>query len=577
MKKVLVGSVLCVLAVLACIACQEKTKEEVPEAEPKIIIYQMLVRIFGNTNTTNVYNGTREQNGCGRMSDITPEALQSIRRLGCNYVWYTGIIQQATKTDWSAYGLPKQNPAVVKGNAGSPYAICDYYAVSADLADSVPLRNQEFRALVERTHEADLKVIIDFIPNHVACEYHSVTCPPEVVDLGTHDDTNQAFFIHNNFYYFPDQTLVWQEVHSELDKDVKSPISKNANVYRENPAKVTGNNVFSSPVPSVDDWYETVKLNYGVRFLPDGQQEKAWLNADGSVRFVPSTWTQMTAILLYWCEMGVDGFRCDVSEMVPVEFWQYCIPRVKEQYPNTLFIAEIYNPKAYLSYIENGHFDYLYNKVEFYDSIRAVVEGRRDVHAIQHYTETGTYRNTLVRSHMLNFMENHDEQRIASKFFAKTPEAGIPALYVSLLINRNPYMIYFGQELGESAMDAEGYSSADGRTTIFDYWGLECMKAWHQVDWDESQLPYRYNHIRERYEEALKLAQLPAVKSGALIDITTPSMADNNIFAFKRKLGSQVLIVIANFGDSPYFFQRNGTSHQVNAKDVLTLQEEELK
>ncbi|MBO7378228.1 MAG: hypothetical protein J6U31_00535, partial [Bacteroidales bacterium] len=320
MKKTVFFSALSLLALLAYSGCSETAPEkkisESSDESPKIVIYQMLVRVFGNTNTTNVYNGTRAQNGCGHMSDVSSEALQSIKRLGCNYVWYTGIIQQATKTDWSEYGIPRQHPAVVKGNAGSPYAITDYYAVSAELADSVPARNEEFVELVNRTHEAGLKVIIDFVPNHVARQYHSVCCPEGTVDLGSGDKTEYAFNLHNNFYYFPGQTLKWTEVSNESEKAGQNM----GNAYVETPARVTGNNVFGSVTPSVDDWYETVKLNYGIEFKPDGSQVKTWLDKDGSTRVIPATWTQMSDILLYWCGKGVDGFRCDVSEMVPVEF-----------------------------------------------------------------------------------------------------------------------------------------------------------------------------------------------------------------------------------------------------------------
>ena len=574
MKKTVFFSALSLLALLAYSGCSETAPEkkisESSDESPKIVIYQMLVRVFGNTNTTNVYNGTRAQNGCGHMSDVSSEALQSIKRLGCNYVWYTGIIQQATKTDWSEYGIPRQHPAVVKGNAGSPYAITDYYAVSAELADSVPARNEEFVELVNRTHEAGLKVIIDFVPNHVARQYHSVCCPKGTVDLGSGDKTEYAFNLHNNFYYFPGQTLKWTEVSNESEKAGQNM----GNAYVETPARVTGNNVFGSVTPSVDDWYETVKLNYGIEFKPDGSQVKTWLDKDGSTRVIPATWTQMSDILLYWCGKGVDGFRCDVSEMVPVEFWNYGISRVKEKYPNTLFIAEIYNPKAYLEYIETGGFDYLYDKVEMYDSLRAVVEGKRDILAIQHCAESPTIRNPKIHKHRLHFLENHDEQRVASKFFGHSAQAGIPALYISVLLNNNPFLIYFGQELGEESMDNEGFNGADGRTTIFDYWGLETMKTWHEANWDESKLPLSYRNIRNRYEEVFRLAQLPVIRNGACIDITTPEMIKANVFGFRRKAGAQELTVFCNFGDEPFEYRHKRETYKVKAHDAIAILKE---
>lgn len=525
-NKTLLAALCASIALTGCTS-QNTPAQSDETTEGKIVVYQMMVRLFGNDNTTNIINGTREQNGCGRMSDITTEALQSIRRLGANYVWYTGILQQASKTDWSAQGLDTQTADVVKGNAGSPYAICDYYAVSPDIADNVATRMEEFDALVKRTHDAGLKMVIDFVPNHVAREYHSLLCPEGTQDLGAGDNTDVTFDAQNNFYYFPGETLTWQN-------------------YQETPAKVSGNDVFNSVTPAEWDWYETVKLNYGVEYKEDGTRVNHFDP-------IPSTWDKMTDILLYWASKGVDAFRCDMSEMVPYEFWYYGIGRVKEQYPNVLFIAEIYNPKVYEDYIVTGGFDYLYDKVELYDSIRSVVEGRRPVDAIEACLTLPTYTNEKVAGHMLNFLENHDEQRIASEFFGKNAQAGIPALYVSALINGNPYMQYFSQELGENAPDEEGYQGADGRTTIFDYWGLERQKAWKSVNWDETKLPADMKALRDRYETVLKLAQLPAAVSGKTVNITDEAMRAAKVFAFQRIAeNGETMTVVANFGDEEY-------------------------
>ena len=540
MKK----SFLLPLALLVLSSCTGNAETETTDNNNKMVVYQMMVRVLGNDNTTNVFNGTREQNGCGRMSDISTEALASIKRLGANYVWYTGIIQQATKTDWREYGLPQQTTSVVKGNAGSPYAIADYYAVSADIADNVNNRTAEFEALVERTHNAGLKVLIDFIPNHVAREYHSISCPDGVEVLGAGDNTSVAFDNQNNFYYFPGESLT-------------------IGSYTESPAKVSGNDVFGSVTPSEDDWYETVKLNYGVEYKSDGSR-------DNHFEPIPSTWNKMTDILLYWAGKGIDGFRCDMSEMVPSAFWNYSIDKVKEQYPDIVFIAEIYNPKSYEEYIVDGGFDYLYDKVELYDSIRAVVEQRRPVTAIESCLSLPTYTNEKVATHMLNFLENHDEQRVASDFFGGDPQAGIPALYVSALINSNPFMIYFSQELGEPSMDAEGYQGADGRTTIFDYWGLERQKRWKQCGWNENELPAEWLAVRKRYEEVLKLAQSCAAINGSTINITNDEMRSASVFAFQRIDDDNSLTVIANFGDNDYTGTIEGLGEvSVKAHDAI--------
>ena len=321
----------------------------------KIIIYQVFTRLFGNRNPRCTSNGSLAENGCGKMNDFTPQALKEIRKLGATHIWYTGVLAHATQTDYTKYGIEKNHPAVVKGKAGSPYAIRDYYDVDPDLAVNVRKRMGEFEALVERTHAAGLKMIIDFVPNHVARQYHSTAKPEGVRDLGEDDDTSMDFSPNNNFYYLPGQKLAG---------DVNL-YDEQAGSYEEMPAKATGNNRFDA-YPTPNDWYETVKLNYGVDFFH---------NTGCHFSPAPDTWHKMKDILLFWAGKGIDGFRCDMAEMVPCEFWGWAIPQVKAQYPELIFIAEVYNPNEYRNYLYNGHFDYLYDKVGLYDTLRAVIGG----------------------------------------------------------------------------------------------------------------------------------------------------------------------------------------------------------
>ena len=519
----------CLLTSLVLGSCQNKAEEPLPSNE-KMLVYQMIPRIYGNDNLTNKFAGTYAENGSGKMNDVTPEALASIKELGVTHVWYTGILQQGTKTDWSEYGVPRQNPDVIKGEAGSPYSITDYYGVNCELAVDPAKRIEEFEALVKRTHDAGMKVMLDFVPNHVAREYHSVMGVAE--DFGASDDVTKAFDPQNNFYYMPGV---------ELDM---SNILVNTS-YKELPAKASGNDVFTNK-PSVDDWYETIKLNYGVDYT------------DGSKHFdpIPSTWNKMVDILLYWAGKGVDGFRCDMVFMVPVEFWNYAIAAVKSQYPDMLFVAEIYDPTIYVSYVEEGGFDYLYDKVELYDSLRTVVEGRRPASIIASVFDLPTY-NSSAATHMLNFLENHDEQRIASNFFGKSAQAGIPALAVSALCNSNPFMIYYAQELGEESMDAEGFQGADGRTTIFDYWGLEKLKDFRAVGYDGTKLASEMKSIRDQYIKLMKVATTSdAALNGEFIDLykynkENPCFNTDVVYSFARKSAKETMIVAANFSDEP--------------------------
>ena len=497
----------------------------------KMIIYQVFPRWFGNTNTKPVRNGSLEENGVGKFSDFTPLALSKIKELGTTHIWYTGVIEHATQTDYTAYHIQKDHRAVVKGKAGSPYAIKDYYDIDPDLADHVENRMEEFEALVARTHDAGMKVIIDFVPNHVARQYHSDAQYNFIEELGQNDNTSKAFDPNNNFYYIPGQPLTLPFTNDDEGLG-----------YSEFPAKATGNDRFDA-FPNCNDWYETVKLNYGVDYL-NGRSK----HFDP----IPNTWHKMLDILRFWASKQIDGFRCDMAEMVPVEFWEWAIPLVKKDYP-VIFIAEVYNPAEYRNYIFNGHFDYLYDKVGLYDTLRAVICGQAPASNIPACWQS----LEGIQSHMLNFLENHDEQRLASDFFAKDPSAGISGLMVSALMNTNPMMIYSGQELGERGMDEEGFSGLDGRTTIFDYWSVSTLRNWKNGGkYDGGKLTEKQKQLRQQYAAILNIAKNePAITQGSFFDLMYTNeknrFFDNrNQYAFLRKHKNEVILVVANFTHS---------------------------
>ena len=490
-------------------------------ASSKIIIYQVFTRLYGNKNTTRKEDGTLAENGCGKLNDFTPTALKKIRTMGVSHIWYTGVIRHATQTDYSAYGIPRQHPAVVKGKAGSPYAITDYYDIDPDLAVDVPNRMAEFEALIDRSHKAGLKVIIDFVPNHVARQYHSICAPEGVKDLGEEDNQQNGFDPQNNFYYCPGQrfTPYLDLYHGEAEP------------YIEEPAKATGNDCFHN-APGMNDWYETVKLNYGLDY---------YAGRIGHFNPIPNTWDKMTEILLFWAAKGVDGFRCDMAEMVPAAFWHWATDKVKYRYPDVVFVGEVYNPAEYRNYLGAG-FDYLYDKVGMYDTVRDVMCGRQSAHAI-----TGAWQATDdIRQHMLYFLENHDEQRIASQFFAGDARRGVPGLVVSALLQQNPLMIYFGQEYGERGMDKEGFSGNDGRTTIFDYWSVPSLvrAAKGKSTADEKKLYDIYNKVMHI------AASEKAVSQGQMFDLMYVNGHYHRQYIFLRKAGAEVLLVVSNFDDS---------------------------
>ncbi|MBQ9223756.1 MAG: alpha-amylase [Prevotella sp.] len=491
----------------------------------KVIIYQVLPRLFGNKNTTNRRWGSIQENGCGKMNDFSTSVLRHIKDMGVTHIWYTGVIRHATVTDYSSFGIPRQHPEVVKGKAGSPYAITDYYDIDPDLAEDVDHRMEEFEALIVRTHEAGLKVIMDFVPNHVAREYKSICKPARVKDLGENDHKENHFDIRNNFYYCWGQPLLLPHVAGQQQ------------VYTEIPAKATGNDRFTN-TPDRNDWYETVKLNYGIDYCDAGGRSEHFLP-------IPDTWNKMTDILLFWASKGIDAFRCDMAEMVPPAFWTWAIDKVIFRYPHIRFIGEVYDPQQYRTYLSAG-FDWLYDKVGMYDSVKDIIRGQRWASDI-----TWQWQQTDdIGEHMLYFLENHDEQRIASDFFAADARKGIPGMMVMAWLQRNPVMLYAGQEYGEQGMDEEGFSGHDGRTTIFDYW---CVKTILHGYFQRRKMSLAERSMENSYLQILKIAsEERAIREGAFFDLMyaqSDAFDRVNLFTFLRKAGEETLLVVVNFSD----------------------------
>lgn len=509
----------------------------------KVIIYQVFTRLFGNRNTTRKECGTIAENGSGKFNDFDSKTLKTIKKLGVSHIWYTGVIRHATQTNYSQYSIPSQSATVVKGKAGSPYAICDYYDVDPDLAVNVEKRMDEFDKLVVRTHKAGLKVMIDFVPNHVAREYKSICKPEGIEDLGANDDKSQGFCPQNNFYYCPG-------CHFEPSFDKGD--------YDEYPARATGNDHFDNH-PGINDWYETVKLNYGVDY---------WTRF-GHFSPVPDTWDKMVEILLFWASKGIDGFRCDMAEMVPAAFWDYATAKVKTQYPHIVFMGEVYNPSEYRNYINSG-FDWMYDKVGMYDAMRAVICGQAPAHIL-----TGAWQSVDdIKDHMVYFLENHDEQRIASDFFAGSAIKGLPGMVASVLMKSSPFMLYAAEEYGEKGMDKEGFSGKDGRTTIFDYWSVDTLcRAEADALNEEERLVFAV------HEKTLQIARKEKAVDGDFYDLMYVNPSSENFnnekqFAFLRKKDNELLIVVVNFDDRDVNIQVRIPSH---AFEYLAIPEKKYK
>ena len=500
----------------------------------------MLPRLWGNKTQRPKKNGNLADNGTGKFSDIDEKSLEYLKWLGCSHVWYTGVIRHSTQEN--EQGCMASHPQFVKGKAGSPYAICDYYDVNPYLADNPADRMNEFEQLIKRSHDAGLKVIIDFVPNHVSRDYGKINQTPGHPVLGDGDDKNVHWSENNDFFYYPGQALT---LPNESPKGVEP--------YKEMPAMATGNNCYN-PNPGVNDWYETIKINY----------------CDTHT----GTWDKMLDIIMYWSAKGVDGFRCDMVELVPPQFFKWLIAKTKETYPDIIFIAEVYKKDLYNEYIRNVGFDLLYDKSGLYDTLRTVVDkGINDngmpVELWQ--SATGITRNWQflgdLQPYMLNFLENHDEQRFGSDFFGKDGANTFAPLYVSLFLNTAPFMIYFGEEVGEKGMDEEGFSGRDGRTTIFDWWSVGSIRRLRKlIASGEYKSTSKSKLVKaglkpEEAEVFLRFAQTTrfasndnAVGNGTTYDLcycnsSSEGFDKNRHFIFLRDYEEHTLLIAANFSN----------------------------
>ena len=565
------------LIVLSFFACKNETKKldidhsrnesEIKESmKKKEVVYQVFTRLFGNTNTTNKPWGTLEENGVGKFNDFTDKALNEIKDLGVTHIWYTGVQHHDVITDYTAFGISNDDPDIVKGRAGSPYAVKDYYNVNPDLAVNVDNRLEEFEALIERSHKAGLKVIIDIVPNHVARNYQSLTNPEGTTDFGAEDDTTKTYDVNNNFYYNPGEAFKvpeWKNGYQPLGGE-QHPLADSK--FEEVPAKWTGNGSRASQ-PDMNDWYETVKVNYGIS--PEGRKDFDELpdgfdNEDYKKHFefwkgktVPSSWLKFKDIALYWTAKGVDGFRYDMAEMVPVEFWSYMNSAIKMENPDAFLLAEVYNPSLYRDYIKRGKMDYLYDKVQLYDTLKHVMQGHGSTDNIPPILKD----LSDIEHHMLHFLENHDEQRIASPDFAGSAAKGKPAMVVSATSSTAPTMIYFGQEFGEPGAEDLGFGDPT-RTSIFDYGSVPSVVRWvNNKQFDGGQSTTEELELRDFYKRLLTFTINSSALMGEYQDIQhynhqNTEWYNDKVLSFVRWSDDEKLIIISNFNaDNTYGFE----------------------
>ena len=524
--------------ILALISVSFKLNAQSPmpvkSTSEKFVVYQMMFHLWGNKQTDLVRNGSYKQNGVTKFKDVSDVALKALKNKGITHVYATGLLEHATLEYFGEFGSLIDHPSVVKGRAGSPFAIKDYYDVNPFLADNPAERMNEFKAMLKRFHANGLKLIIDFVPNHLARQYYSDQKPKGVIDFGVNDNKQVAFDVNNNFYYLPGTQFTAPEGYLP-------PVPVNI-PYIEIPAKVSGNNVFS-PQPSINDWFETVKLNYGVDY-----QNGNKTHFDP----IPSTWIKMHEVLSYWTDLGVDGFRCDMAEMVPVEFWTYAVGKIKKQNPKIIFIAEIYQPNLYRDYIFKGGFDYLYDKVGLYDAIRRLMQQKPEANCADitkvWQNESGDFAN-----HMLRFLENHDEHRLNTPAFAATNFwSTIPGMVITACLHDGPLMVYMGQEFGEKAQEIEGYNQADDRSSMFDFWRVETHQRWmNGGKFDGGALTTEEKQIDAFYQDLFKrVSTSEAISTGAFFDLQyaqSSSYPSQKVYSFLRYTQNERLLIMCNF------------------------------
>ena len=556
-----VKSLITASAILVASTTAISAKTDIPEeGSGKAVIYQVMTRIFGNDVTTNKSWGTIEENGVGKFADFTPEALSAIKKYGVTHIWYTGVPHHAVIRDYTKYGISLDDPDVVKGRAGSPYAVKDYYNVNPDLATDPAKRLEEFEALIARTHNAGMKVMIDIVPNHVARQYESISRPEGVDNFGAKDDTSVDYHRDNNFYYIVGESFTPPVLPGGL-----KPLNGESNLlsdgkFDENPAKWTGNGARRAQ-PKHDDWFETVKINFGVKpdgtydfdRLPDGYDQLStkahfayWKNRD-----VPDSWVKFKQIVYYWLDKGVDGFRFDMAEMVPVEFWSYLNSHIKHKNPDATLMAEVYNRDMYRDYIKLGRMDILYDKVDLYDTLKLIMQGKQGATTLLPITEAVSD----IEQYMIHFLENHDEYRIASPGFVGDALKGKPAMAVSALLGTGPTLLYYGQALGTEPSVNPGWIDTRQITTIHDYWGVETLKQWRNGgSYDGQGLDMWRQELQKYYQKLLNISANERALAGNYEEIHTINLKlskdyDDRLFSFVRWQDDELIVVIVNFSE----------------------------
>jgi glycosidase len=544
-------------------------------AKQRVRIYQLFVRLFGNTNETRRTNGTLAENGVGKFADINDGALASIRAMGFTHIWLTGVLQQATATDYSEFGQPADDTDLLKGLAGSPYAIKDYFDVCPDYAANPAERLKEFQELVQRLHRRGLKAIIDLVPNHVARSYGSCIKPECNFGAcgggaGAGDDKSKFFDPHNNFFYLradengPPLRLptyrdgvplsptcravagVHDRRYPDADGGHRPPLHQCDGFFdaEKTFGRVTGNNCVSW-TPQLHDWYETIKLNYGFDFTDPAKSIREYPNAWSPEKPLPNTWKKVDEVIAHWQSLGVDGFRCDMAHMVPPEMSSWAIAQARRREPEVFFMAEAYDDDPakvpgcdpVVSQLNFGRGNVLFDLLNagfnavydapVYRALKRIYDGSGWANDIDR-----EIADPFICHNSVRYAENHDEVRLAarSEWGGVGLNVGRPVSAILYGLSRGAIMLYNGQEVGEPGSGAEGFGGDDARTTIFDYWSMPEFVKWvNDHRYDGGRLSPKQRSLRQFYSRLINLVGEPAFADGKFFPLN-PANRDNPSF-----------------------------------------------
>ncbi len=500
-----------------------------------VVIYELPVRTY-------LAKGAHEEN-TGKLSYLTIEVLKEIKELGVDYIWIAGILENAN---------PKiVDPDVVKGDAGSFYAIYDNWDISSQVGNL-----DEFDALIERAHSIGLRVLIDFIPNHTARVHKTDVVCKEEIDFGKGENPNENFSLDNNFYYLgsnstfvPPKTSL-PGVDGFFDMDIFMP-----GIQFESPARVTGNNVLSA-LPQYHDWYETVKLNYGLNLFSDG---KPFIGAS-------KTWKQMLDVAIYWLNKGVDGFRVDVTHGVAVEFWYYFINEVRKVQPNAFFVAEAFEEDPIkstgfsLEKLFDAGFDSVLNGPMYWNLRRQALLSQ-NMNSSTYYHSPGSRKSILDNGYSFtHYMGNHDEVRLASSFFAPSLESRVDrawlglaySIYAALLPGN--FLIHGGDEFQEEASLPGVFGGYDGRTSIFDFVYQPQTRTWLY-----EERPHWMINFREMYRRLFSLKK--RIPFNIKHSTSNPTFIDLMKINDSKNISKWVSAYVRFFNNERYLVVMNADPH----------------